>query len=88
MGVQFRVIWSQRARNQLKKLGPETERRIVKKVRSILGDPFRHIKRLRGSEFYSLRVGKHRAIMSVKANKLIIFVVRVGHRKKVYRSLD
>ena len=52
-------------------------------------DPARHVKKLKGggqNPFYSLRVGRYRAILNICDDVLLIIVVEVGHRSKVYRK--
>jgi addiction module toxin, RelE/StbE family len=41
-----------------------------------------------GTEYtYRIRVGDYRVVYSVHKSALVIEVVRVGHRKEVYRKL-
>jgi mRNA interferase RelE/StbE len=52
-------------------------------------DPSLHVKRLKGggpTPFYSLRVGTYRAILNIYDDVLLLVVVEVGHRSKVYRK--
>ena len=52
-------------------------------------DPIRHVKRLKGGSlnpFYSLRVGRYRAILNIYDDVLLIIVVEAGHRSKIYRK--
>ncbi|OPY24785.1 MAG: Plasmid stabilization system protein [Methanomethylovorans sp. PtaU1.Bin073] len=52
-------------------------------------DPKAHVKKLKGSPkspLYSLRIGEYRVIMSIDGDKLIIFVIEVGHRSVIYRK--
>ena len=34
---------------------------------------------------YRLRVGEYRVIYSIEGRRLVILVVRIGHRRDVYR---
>ena len=43
-------------------------------------------KKLSGQERYRLRVGQYRILYSIQDQQLIVWVVKVGHRKDVYRS--
>lgn len=44
--------------------------------------------KLRGSErAYRIRFGNYRVIYSVYADSLLVEIVRVGHRKDIYRQL-
>jgi mRNA interferase RelE/StbE len=43
-------------------------------------------KKLHGDEPYArVRVGDYRVIYQVEAHQLIIIVVKIGHRKEIYR---
>lgn len=42
-------------------------------------------RKLSGQEKYRLRYGKYRVIYSIQENELTIWIVKVGHRKDVYR---
>jgi len=85
--LTYRVIWSETAFKKLKKLDKKTAGRVIYKVEAIKQKPFRFIRRLKGFPLYSLRVGSLRVILSVESNKLVIFVVTLDHRHKVYSSL-
>jgi mRNA interferase RelE/StbE len=47
--------------------------------------PYRY-KKLKGSEFYRIRIGDYRVIYEINIDELLVLVVRVGHRRKVYRK--
>ena len=42
-------------------------------------------KKLTGQERYRYRIGKYRILYSIQDDELTIWVVKVGHRKEVYR---
>jgi mRNA interferase RelE/StbE len=42
-------------------------------------------KKLSGQERYRLRQGQYRIIYSIQDEELTIWIVKVGHRKEVYR---
>ena len=49
-------------------------------------DPRPHgCEKLTGQKKYRLRQGRYRIVYSVKDNELTIWVVKVGHRKDIYR---
>ncbi|MFW5635860.1 MAG: type II toxin-antitoxin system RelE family toxin, partial [Thermodesulfobacteriota bacterium] len=41
--------------------------------------------KLTGQELYRVRTGSYRILYSMQDNKLTIWVIKVGHRKEVYR---
>jgi len=75
----------------LAKMPASVGTRILDEVEALAQepDPTRHVKRLKGggqNPFYSLRVGKYRAILNICDDILLIVVVEVGHRSRVYRK--
>jgi len=43
-------------------------------------------KKLSGNDKYRVRQGTYRIVYSIEDNELIVVVVKVGHRKDVYRG--
>ena len=84
--MQYKVLWSETFKVQLKKFDKPLAKRIIDKVESITKDPFKSVKRLKGTDLYRLRIGDYRVIMSIERGKLIVFVLDVGHRKVIYRK--
>ena len=82
--MDYRIEFSQTAKKELNELEKDTAIRILKKLREIVKQPFTHIKRLSGSQLFSLRVGDYRILMIVIEDKIL--VTRLGHRKNVYDS--
>jgi len=85
--MSFQVKWTETALNSLKRLDKKIIERIMEKVERIKENPFLYVKKLKGVPLYSLRVGKYRVILVIEYKKLVIFVIEVEHRKKVYRKL-
>ncbi len=85
--MKYRVLWTRAALNSLKKLGKKDSRMVLEKLEDTAEDPFRHVKKLKGLPFYSLRIGKYRAILVLDVDKQVIYVVVVEHRKKAYKKL-
>jgi len=81
----FDVEFSKTAEKQLYKLDKDTQIRIVSTLDRIRVRPYPHVKRLVGSQFFRLRVGQYRVILDIIKNKLVIYVVEIGHRRNIYR---
>tara|TARA_Y100000310_G_scaffold335772_1_gene418635 strand:+ start:1398 stop:1646 length:249 start_codon:yes stop_codon:yes gene_type:complete len=81
----FNVELSKNAEKQLYKLQKETRVRIVNSLERIRIRPYHYIKKLVGDPYFRLRVGKYRIILDIKENKLIIYVIEIGHRKNIYK---
>jgi mRNA interferase RelE/StbE len=80
------------AAKELRKLDPPIARRIVAFLRerlAVLDDPRSIGEALRGStlgEYWKYRLGDHRVIARFVDQRVLIVVVRVGHRREVYRG--
>lgn len=81
----YELVYSDEVRKQLKKLNKILQERIIFTLERIRLRPYAHIKRLVGNPYFSLRVGDYRVILDIKDDKLIIFVIEVGHRKNIYQ---
>lgn len=79
------------AKRELDKLDQQIARRIVKFLHeriAPLDDPRSIGEALKGSrlgEFWKYRVGDYRIIARIEDGQMLIFVVRVGNRREVYR---
>jgi len=85
--ASYKIEWKNSAYKELQKLPRPMLTRVVAVVSELSNDPFPHgVKKLVGSEFsYRIRVGDYRVVYEVFADRLIIEIVRVRHRKDVYR---
>jgi mRNA interferase RelE/StbE len=61
--------------------------RIASAIDALAGDPRPSgVTKLRGPEgFYRIRVGDYRVVYAIEDDVLLVLVVRVGHRREVYR---
>jgi len=85
--MEYTIVWTDKSRKNLEKLPKDIAARIIDSVESIRNDPFPHIDRLVGSAWYRYRVGIYRVVIDVKRKMLIIYVIKVGPRKVIYRNL-
>jgi mRNA interferase RelE/StbE len=81
----FEIRLEQNAEKFLKKLDESYRKRIISKLKDLsqnpeLGKPL--TANLAG--LWSLRIGDYRAIYQIQKDKLVIFVLKLGHRKNIY----
>ena len=81
----YNVEFSETAQKQLYKLEKEVRIRVISTLERIRIRPHPHVKRLVGSPYFRFRVGDYRLILDIKSDKLIIFVIEVGHRRDIYK---
>lgn len=89
--MRYRVFFSATARRDIQHIPRGYALKIGEELVSLAGekDPKRHVKKLQGGQnppFYSLRVGECRAILTIVDDMMVIHVIEVGHRSKVYRK--
>jgi mRNA interferase RelE/StbE len=78
------------ARRELEKLDKSMSERILKFLHervAALDDPRVIGERLQGPlrQYWKYRIGDYRLICSIKHDRLVVIVVRVGHRREIYR---
>jgi mRNA interferase RelE/StbE len=61
-------------------------KRILSRIESLSENPRpKGCEKLTGQERYRLRQGLYRIVYSIQDDELTVWVVKVGHRKDVYR---
>lgn len=61
-------------------------KRILSRIESLSEDPRPHgFEKLTGQERYRLRQGRYRIVYSIQDDELTVWVVKVAHRKHIYR---
>jgi mRNA interferase RelE/StbE len=82
----YEIVISDKAEKQLKKLEKQTQQRIGNALERIRIRPEAHVTKLVGDSGYRFRVGDYRIIMDIDKGKLVILVIKVGHRKNIYKT--
>jgi mRNA interferase RelE/StbE len=82
----YEVYFRESVWKDLKKIPKNSLRNILKKIKDLSDDP-RQIgcEKLTGQDRYRLRQGNYRIVYSIQDKELTVWVVKIGHRKDVYR---
>ena len=78
------ILLHPKAAKALEKIEKSIRLRIIEKLRELRNRPERVGKRLKYSDFWSLRVGDYRAIYEINRDTNQVVVLFIGHRKNVY----
>ena len=81
----YSIQIEQNAERFLKKLDKKESEIILNKIYSMRENPFRFLKRLQGEKLWRLRIGEYRAEVDVIISMNKIIVVRIGHRRNIYK---
>ena len=79
------IEFTKKAESQLYKLQRDVQERIIKSLERIKIRPYDYVEKLVGEPGFKFRVGDYRLILDIDNNKLIILVLKLGHRKNIYK---
>ncbi len=84
----YKIEWRPSTKKDLKRISKPEVLRIIKAVEGLSNEPRpRGSTKLTGSDFtYRIRIGDYRVIYEIHDEIILIEVVKVGHRKDVYRK--
>lgn len=87
--MPYRIDFKPAARRDLKALPREVRRRIEPAIDALARVPRPPgCRKMEGAaSTYRLRVGAYRIVYEIEDRVLLVLVVRVGHRREVYRGL-
>ncbi len=85
--TQYRIEVSATAERQLKKIRQGDQARILRSI-SLLAIESRPngCRKMSGyDDIYRIRIGKYRVIYEINKNRIVIIILKIGHRIDVYR---
>ena len=85
--MRYRIEFKPSAAKELAKIQRPDQIRITHRIDELSLHPRPlGVERLKGAgNLYRLRVGDYRVIYAVEQDRLLILVVKVGHRREIYR---
>ena len=83
--TRYTVVITESAQRDLDRLDRSVARRMVARLEGLKEDPLRQLGRLVNSPLYRLRVGHWRVIVEVDEREVRVLVVKVAHRRSIYR---
>ena len=86
----WRVQFHRAAARDLRKLGVDAESRVLRYLRERISgseDPRRFGHALTGDRrgLWRYRAGDYRIVAAIEDDRFVVLVVRVGHRREIYR---
>jgi len=87
--VPYKIEWRPAASRDLRRLDSPIRRRILDAIEALAANPRPTSATALGSGegWWRLRVGDYRVIYEPQDDRLVILIIRVGHRREVYRGL-
>jgi len=86
--VHYAIFYKKPVAKELRKITPVDRAAIIKKIQSLSDDPFPvGAVLLQGAaRWYRVRSGDYRIIYEVQQQKVVVLIIKVGHRREVYRA--
>lgn len=87
--MKYRIEFKRSAAKALKKIPQSDQKRIAANIDSLSENlPDSATTKMKGDNpFHRIRVGDYRIIYEIHGDILLIMVLKIGHRKEVYRHL-
>lgn len=84
---KYEVIFKQSVAKDLRSIPVKDVARILKRIEALKVEPRPPgVEKLSGQQKYRIRQGVYRIIYEIKNFELLIVVVKIGHRREVYRT--
>lgn len=81
----YKIKLKKSASKEIEKLPKIVLKRVIEKIQSLGIEPRPSgCKKLSSDEKYRIRVGNYRILYTIEDDKLVIYVVKIGHRKDIY----
>ena len=85
--ARYEVRFRKSVRKDLDPIPKRDVQRIIGAIKALAGDPRPpQARKLSGADKYRLRCGVYRVLYEIQDDVLVVCVVKVGHRKDVYRE--
>ena len=84
--VAYKLLFKESVYKDLKVLSKSDLKRILAKIEELAQNP--HLvgsEKLSGLQLFRVRQGKYRILYSIQDLELVVHVIKVDHRKDVYR---
>jgi mRNA interferase RelE/StbE len=82
----YRVLFRKSVEKDFSGIPKKDVKRILNRIKTLEENPRPPgCEKLTGQERYRLRQGRFRIVYSIQDDELTVWVVKVGHRKDIYR---
>jgi mRNA interferase RelE/StbE len=84
--AKYKIEIKKTAIKELNNLPPSDLKKILQRIQSLADDPRPPgCKKLSGEEKYRIRSGNYRILYMIEDDVLVIYIVKIAHRRDVYR---
>lgn len=85
--ASYRVEFATSVRKDFRNIPKQDATRIIKRIEGLAENPHpSDSKKLSGDNAMRIRIGVYRVIYEIRNDILLVLVLKVGHRKDIYRK--
>jgi len=85
--ASYELAFRKSVAKDLRAVPKEDVKRILQRIRALADEPRpAGCEKLSGRERYRIRQGAYRIIYGIQDRELLVLVVKIGHRREVYRN--
>lgn len=85
--MNYNLVYTRRAEKDIRKLDPAVKRHVGAAILKLINSPLEYSERLTDTKIgqYRFRIGDYRVIFDIEGKDVV--VLRVGHRREIYKRL-
>jgi len=84
--AEYEILFKKSVQKDFNAIPNKDLKKILERIEALAADPRPSgCEKLTGQQRYRLRQGRYRILYSIQDDELTIWVVKVGHRKDIYR---
>jgi mRNA interferase RelE/StbE len=84
--AEYKIFFRKSVWKDFKSIPNDDLKNILRCIESLSKNPQQQgCKKLSGQQKYRFRYGRYRIIYSIQDNEFTVWIVKVGHRKNIYR---
>jgi mRNA interferase RelE/StbE len=82
----YKIFFKKSVEKDFKNIPKKDLAKILERIEALTKDPRPpECEKLTGQQRYRLRKGRYRILYSIQDDELTVWVVKIGHRKDIYR---
>ena len=85
--AKYKIAIKKSAAKELEDIPKKDLQKIIKRIQALAQNPRpQGAQKLSGQQHFRVRQGDYRIVYSVNDKDLIVDIVKIGHRREIYRS--
>jgi mRNA interferase RelE/StbE len=87
--MSYRILFHPGALREFDKLAKPDQKRLAEHIDDLSREPRpQGVVKLTGVDAFRIRVGACRVIYTIKDDTLVVLIVKLGHRRDIYKEIE